>query len=84
MIGGLVDDSVKKHSTLTYAQANGIKTAKLPINEYCERADSGSFKQILTINQVFEILLKKANGLDWAQALSNCLPIKTGFLAKEN
>ena len=84
MIGGLVDDSVKKHSTLTYARTNGIKTAKLPINEYCERGDSGSFKQILTINQVFEILLKKANGLDWAQALSKCLPIKTGFLAKEN
>ena len=83
MIGGLVDDSVKKHSTLTYAQTHGLKTAKLPISEHCQRADSGSFKQILTINQVFEILMNKANGLDWPKAFSNSLPIRTGFLTKE-
>ena len=84
VIGGLVDDSVKKNSTSSYAQNHGIKTAKLPIQEHCERAGSGTFKQIFTINQVFEILMKKANGSDWPQALSNCIPIKTGFVAKEN
>ena len=84
VIGGLVDDSVKKNSTCSYAQNHGIKTAKLPIQEHCERAGNGTFKQIFTINQVFEILMKKANGSDWPQALSNCIPIKTGFVAKEN
>lgn len=77
VIGGLVDDSVKKHSTLNFAKENGFKTAKLPIEEFCERK-KGSFKQILTIDQVFEIILKKHQGLSWSESLK-ILPLKTGF-----
>ena len=81
VIGGLVDDSVKKSSTLTFAKDQNIKSVKLPIDKYCSRADQGSFKQILTINQVFEILLNKSRGLTWPQAFSQSLPNRIGFLS---
>ena len=81
VIGGLVDDSVKKSSTLTFAKEQNIKSVKLPIDKYCSRADQGSFKQILTINQVFEILLNKSRGLTWPQAFSQSLPNRIGFLS---
>ena len=66
VIGGLVDDSVKKNSTCSYAQNHGIKTAKLPIQEHCERAGSGTFKQIFTINQAKPSLkIGTANAIFW-------------------
>ena len=84
VIGGLVDDSVKKSSTLSFAKKQNIKSVKLPIDKYCSRATEGSFKQILTINQVFEILLSKSEGKTWPQALSQSLPNRIGFLSSEN
>ena len=78
VIGGLVDDSVKKLSTLRFAKDQGLNTAKLPIDKYCSRI-SGSFKQILTINQVFEILLNKIQGFSWPQVFSQSLPSRIGF-----
>jgi tRNA (guanine9-N1)-methyltransferase len=84
VIGGLVDDSVKKNSSLKFAQTNGIKSAKLPIVEHCDRSlNGGTFKQILTINQVFEILVLKGQGLDWPSALSKALPPRTGFIVNK-
>ena len=80
VIGGLVDDSVKKNSTLTFAGSRQIKTAKLPIDKYCQRStQGGSFKQILTINTVFEILLSKFNGLSWTECFDKSLPSRIGF-----
>ena len=78
VIGGLVDDSVKKSTSLNFAQQHNLKTAKLPIDNYCSRID-GSFKQILTINQVFEILLNKIEGFSWPQVFSQSLPSRIGF-----
>jgi tRNA (guanine9-N1)-methyltransferase len=80
VIGGLVDESVQKHSTLSFAGSHQIKTAKLPIEKYCQRStQGGSYKQILTINQVFEILLSKFNGLSWSECLVKSLPSRIGF-----
>ena len=60
------------------------KTAKLPIEDFMSRSDSGgSFKQILTINQVFDILLNFYQTKDWAIALSQNIPPKTGFVVKK-
>ncbi len=84
VIGGLVDDSVKKHSTLKFAQEQELKTAKLPIEKFCTKADTGSYKQILTINQVFDILLYKSEGLNWKEAFEKSLPSKIGFLPTKN
>lgn len=82
VIGGLVDDSVKKHSSLTFAESKSIKTFKLPIVDNCQRSAKGTYKQILTINQVFEILIGKFAGLSWADALEKSLPQRIGFVAK--
>ena len=44
--------------SLQYSDQEGITTRKLPISLYMQRAEQGTFKQILTVNQVFDILLK--------------------------
>lgn len=82
VIGGLVDDSVKKNTSIQYSESVGIKTARLPITDYMKRAEIGSFKQILTINQVFDILLDFHASGDWSSALEKNIPPKTGFIMK--
>ena len=84
VIGGLVDDSVQKDTTKSYASNSNITTARLPIQEHCLKNFKGnySFKQILTINQVFEILLAFHHGKDWSSALGNAIPQKVGFVGK--
>ena len=39
--------------------------------------------QVLTINQVFDILVEVNSGGGWAKALKNNVPPKTGFVIKE-
>ena len=83
VIGGLVDDSVKKNTSHLYCEAASLKTARLPIPELMSRSEKGgSFKQILTINQVFDILLHFHQGRDWKSALNKHVPAKTGFVVK--
>ena len=84
VIGGLVDDSVQKDTTKSYASNNKITTARLPIQEHCLKNVRGnySFKQILTINQVFDILLAYHHSKDWSSALGNAIPQKVGFVGK--
>jgi len=84
IIGGLVDDSVKKNTSSLYSYQVKISTARLPIPEYMTRSETGSYKQILTINQVFDILLKFHETLDWKTALSLNIPLKTGFVLKDD
>ena len=84
VIGGLVDDSVKKNTSQLICDHVNITTAKLPIDDFMSRSESGgTFKQILTINQVFDILLNFHQTKDWATALSENIPPKTGFVIKE-
>ena len=40
-------------------------------------------EQVLTINQVFDILVEVNSGGGWAKALKNNVPPKTGFVIKE-
>ena len=40
-------------------------------------------EQVLTINQVFDILVEVNSGRGWAKALKNNVPSKTGFVIKE-
>ena len=82
IIGGLVDDSVKKDTSSQYSRSLGIKTARLPITEFMKRAEAGSFKQILTINQVFDVLLSFHETDDWRTALQKHIPPRTGFILK--
>ena len=39
---------------------------------------------MLTINQVFDILVEVNSGGGWAKALADNVPPKTGFVIKEN
>ena len=83
VIGGLVDDSVKKNTSQLFCDHLNITTAKLPIEDFMSRSESGgTFKQILTINQVFDTLLNFHQTKDWATALSENIPPKTGFVIK--
>lgn len=84
VIGGLVDDSVKKDQSSSYAKSVGIKTGRLPIQEFLARGEKGNFKKILTINQVFDIILKWKETGDWNEALCVGVPPKTGFIVNNS
>jgi tRNA (guanine9-N1)-methyltransferase len=71
IIGGIVDRNRLKCAAIDRANKLGIATAKLPI------ADHLSFMatKVLTVNHVFEILLRvREYGDDWKKALMAVLP----------
>ncbi|CAN7939644.1 unnamed protein product, partial [Ixodes hexagonus] len=57
VIGGLVDETVHKHVSLERAQSEGVRSARLPIDEFLtQRASGGTRCKILTVNQGTEVL----------------------------
>eukprot|EP00727_Mastigamoeba_balamuthi_P004077 m51a1_g13667 hypothetical protein (344) ;mRNA; f:1-1465 len=70
VIGGLVDHNRFKGLTYGDATARGIRTARLPIDEYLEMRT----RKVLTVNQVFEIMLQLANCGSWQAALERIMP----------
>jgi len=82
VIGGLVDDSVKKNTSKVFSEQSNLQTGRLPIEEYMTRGETGTYKQILTINQVFDILLQYHESGSWVSALHRNIPPKTGFVLK--
>ncbi|KAH6768774.1 tRNA protein [Perilla frutescens var. frutescens] len=70
IIGGLVDRNRWKGLTMNKANDQGIKTAKLPIGSYLKMSSS----QVLTVNQVVEILLKFLKSKDWKQSFFEVIP----------
>ncbi|XP_013598761.1 PREDICTED: tRNA (guanine(9)-N1)-methyltransferase-like [Brassica oleracea var. oleracea] len=70
IIGGLVDRNRFKGITMNKAQEQGIKTAKLPIGEYMKMSSS----QVLTVNQVVEILVKFLETRDWKTSFFTVIP----------
>lgn len=80
VIGGLVDETTTKNLTWTFAQSTQISCVRLPIDEFFEPGDtSGTFKKVLTVNQVVEIILEWHRTQDWVAAISKGLPERTGF-----
>ena len=47
------------------------------------RGETGTYKQILTINQVFDILLQYHESGSWVSALHQNIPPKNGFVLKK-
>ncbi|ELU10338.1 hypothetical protein CAPTEDRAFT_158169 [Capitella teleta] len=85
VIGGLVDDSVDKDRTKNRAAEKGLKTAKLPIEKYMRKSGSiGNFSKVLTVNQVFDILLVFYNTQDWRKALEAGVPKRSGYVLKDD
>jgi tRNA (guanine9-N1)-methyltransferase len=71
IIGGLVDHN--RHKGLCYerAEAQGIRTARLPIKKYVELAD----RAVLTINQCVQIMVEMyQEGATWQKVLDKVLP----------
>jgi tRNA (guanine9-N1)-methyltransferase len=64
VVGGLVDGTVKKSTTMRRARELGVRTARLPIQEH-----AAALKSVLTINGVVELLARFRDTGDWATAL---------------
>lgn len=70
IVGGLVDRNRWKGITAEKAKNQGIATAKLPIGEHMKMLSS----QVLTVNQVVDILLQYMDVGDWGKALFAAIP----------
>lgn len=78
IIGGLVDRNRWKGITMKKAQEQGIQTAKLPIGSYLKMSSS----QVLTVNQVMEILLKFLETKDWRTSFFEVIPQRKRYDAE--
>ncbi|GFY67567.1 tRNA methyltransferase 10 homolog B, partial [Trichonephila inaurata madagascariensis] len=79
VIGGIVDDTVKKNLSLNHAKNFNIRSARLPIPEYLAPYSSNPGATVLTVNQVFDILLKYYETKDWTEALGSHVPLRKGY-----
>ncbi|XP_057516870.1 tRNA (guanine(9)-N1)-methyltransferase [Amaranthus tricolor] len=77
IIGGLVDRNRWKGLTMKKAEEQGIQAAKLPIGTYLKMSSS----QVLTVNQVVEILLKYLEIRDWKTSFFQVIPQRKRYEA---
>ncbi|THH16621.1 hypothetical protein EW146_g4047 [Bondarzewia mesenterica] len=71
IIGGICDHNRYKNLCLNQAKASGIRAVQLPVGRYLSNLPT---RKVLTVNQVFEILLKWVETRDWEQALYSVIP----------
>ncbi|KAG1806511.1 guanine-1-methyltransferase-domain-containing protein [Suillus plorans] len=71
VIGGICDHNRYKNLCLDKAKTSSIRHARLPIGRYIA---SLTTRKVLTVNQVFEILLKWVETRDWEQAFWSIIP----------
>ncbi|KAJ3972134.1 guanine-1-methyltransferase-domain-containing protein [Lentinula raphanica] len=76
IIGALVDHNRYKNLTLDKANKQSIRHARLPIGKYISSLPT---RKVLTVNQVFEIMLKWVETRNWEEALHSVIP-KRKFL----
>ncbi|RHY34378.1 hypothetical protein DYB32_001000 [Aphanomyces invadans] len=93
IIGGIVDRNRLKGATYDRAKAQGIQTAKLPLDKVLEM---GQATRVLTVNHgmpshrtsltvsalVFQILVDYTTVRDWTQATLSALPERKGAQPK--
>ncbi|XP_078371001.1 tRNA methyltransferase 10 homolog A-like [Oculina patagonica] len=72
IIGGLVDHNHHKGLCYELAVQRGINHAQLPITEFVKLKS----RKVITVNQVFEILLQFTETKDWKEAFFNVLPAR--------
>jgi tRNA (guanine9-N1)-methyltransferase len=70
VIGGIVDRNRHKNLTLEQATAAGVRHARLPIQAHMKMTGS----HVLTVNQVFELLLAWLELRDWRAACERAVP----------
>ncbi|KAG7097388.1 hypothetical protein E1B28_004738 [Marasmius oreades] len=71
IIGGIVDHNRYKNLCLNRAKEAGIRTARLPIGRYVASLPT---RKVLTVNQVFEIMLKWVETKNWEDAFYSIIP----------
>lgn len=76
IIGGIVDRNRYKNLCAKKAEALGIRTARLPIDPAFLAGQRMNARKVLTVNQVFEILVGWTETRDWTAALQRGLPTR--------
>ncbi|XP_057577228.1 tRNA methyltransferase 10 homolog B [Hippopotamus amphibius kiboko] len=86
VLGGLVDESIRKKVTFQRAQEHSVKTARLPIQEYMVRCQNGKnyHSEILAINQVFDILSTYFETQNWPEALKEGVSSRKGYILQNS
>jgi tRNA (guanine9-N1)-methyltransferase len=78
IIGGFVDKPISKNRTLFKANSLGIKTAKLPIDDYMDDLRSS----VLNVNTVVEILGNFIESKNWDFSIKKAIPKRMNFNRK--
>ncbi|KAH9360102.1 hypothetical protein HPB48_003840 [Haemaphysalis longicornis] len=78
VIGGLVDHNRNKGLCHRLAEEQGVRHARLPIGNCLVMKT----RQVLTIDQVFAILLRASRGQPWTEALLEVIPQRKGAKAR--
>ncbi|KAG9101999.1 tRNA (guanine(9)-N(1))-methyltransferase [Ceratobasidium sp. UAMH 11750] len=71
IIGGIVDRNRYKNLCADKARELNVRSARLPIGRYL--ADMPT-RKVLTVNQVFDILMYWVSTRDWEQAMQKVMP----------
>ncbi|GAB6028459.1 hypothetical protein CHUAL_002619 [Chamberlinius hualienensis] len=79
IIGGLVDHNKHKRVCFNQAQENDVKHARLPIDEFIDMKT----RKTLTINHVFDIIIKVLNGETWKDAFMSTIASRKGAVPKD-
>lgn len=70
IIGCLIDHNSHKNITRDYAERHNLRMERLPIPEHITMDG----RQVLTVNQVVEILVRYNNNKDWTETLLQVIP----------
>ncbi|KAI5119595.1 hypothetical protein M0805_005765 [Coniferiporia weirii] len=71
IIGGIVDRNRYKNLCQNKAVGSGLRTARLPIGKYLAEMTT---RKVLTVNQVFEILVHWTESRNWEEAMYSVMP----------
>ncbi|KAJ1927685.1 tRNA (guanine(9)-N(1))-methyltransferase, partial [Linderina macrospora] len=70
VVGGIVDKNRYPKLTLEKAEKQGIAHGQLPIGKYIQM----STRKVMTVNQIFEMLVKFVEVEDWKTAFMDSIP----------